>query len=105
MYPCGGGAIAAQGAEGSWLMSRTPPDWSKTGTVAGYAEYLRKQADAICVLVICPHRSVFSVDPACAPEDAQRLVEEYVPRLAERVDVARKAKKGAARFEPERGPE
>jgi cysteine synthase len=82
-------------------MPRTPPDWTKTGTVAGYAKYLREQADAICVLVICPHRSVFSVDPACAPEDAQRLVEEYVPRLAERVDLARKEKKPAARLELE----
>jgi cysteine synthase len=82
-------------------MPRTPPDWTKTGTVAGYADYLRKQSDAICVLVICPHRSVFSVDPACAPEDAQRLVEEYVPRLAERVDLARKEKKAAARLELE----
>jgi cysteine synthase len=80
---------------------KTPPDWTKTGTVAGYAEYLRKQSDAICVLVICPHRSVFCVDPVCAPEDAQRLVEEYVPRLAERVEQARKEKKKAARLEME----
>lgn len=84
------------------MSNRTPPDWTKTGTVAGYADYLRKQADAICVLVICPHRSVFSVDPACAPEDAERLVKEYVPRLAERVDLARKEKKTAARLELER---
>jgi len=81
------------------LANRPPPDWTKTGTVAGYADYLRKQSDAICVLVICPHRSVFSVDPNCAPEDAQRLVEEYVPRLAERVDLARKEKKQASRLE------
>jgi hypothetical protein len=64
-------------------MPRTPPDWTKTGTVAGYAD---------------------SVDPVCAPEDAQRLVEEYVPRLAEKVHVARKEKK-AARLEHERVPE
>jgi cysteine synthase len=83
-------------------MPKPPPDWTKTGTVAGYADYLRKSADAICVLVICPHRSVFSVDPACAPEDAQRLVEEYVPRLAERAELARKEKKQAARLELER---
>ena len=78
-------------------MPKTPPDWTKTGTVAGYADYLRKSADAICVLVICPHRSVFSVDPACAPED--------VPRLAERVELARKEKRQAARLELEGVPE
>lgn len=80
-------------------MNRTPPDWAKTGTVAGYAEYLRKQSDAICVLVIRPHDSVFAVDPVCRPEDAEELVKEYVPRLAERVDLARKEKKQAARLE------
>lgn len=80
-------------------MSRTPSDWTKTGTVAGYAEYLRKQSDAICVLVIRPHDSVFAVDPRCAPADAEQLVKDYVPRLAERVDLARKEKKTAARLE------
>jgi cysteine synthase len=74
---------------------RTPPDWTKTGTVAGYADYLRKQSDAICVLVIRPHDSVFAVDPKCAPADAEDLVKEYISRLAERVDLARKEKKQA----------
>lgn len=80
-------------------MAKQAPDWTKTGTVAGYAEYLRKQSDAICVLVIRPHDSVFAVDPRCAPADAEELVKDYVPRLAERVDVARKEKKAAARLE------
>lgn len=80
-------------------MSQTPPDWTRTGTVAGYAEYLRKQGDAICVLVIRPHDSVFAVDPRCAPEDAERLVIDYVPRLAGRVEAARREKKQAARLE------
>jgi cysteine synthase len=80
-------------------MPKTPPDWTRTGTVEGYAGYLRKSSDAICVLVIRPHDSVFAVDPRCAPEDAQRLVEEYVPRLAAQVHHARLAKKQAARLE------
>ena len=79
-------------------MARTPPDWTKTGTVAGYAEYLRKQSDAICVLVIRPHDSVFAVDPKCAPADAEQLVTFYVPRLASRVDYERTQKKQAARL-------
>lgn len=74
------------------------PDWTKTGTVAGYAEYLRKSGDAICVLVIRPHDSVFTVDPRCSPEDAEQLVKDYLPRLAERVNQARLDKKPAARL-------
>jgi cysteine synthase len=80
-------------------MPKTPPDWTRTGAVAGYAEYLRKSSDAICVLVIRPHDSVFAVDPDCAPSDAERLVIDYVPRLAERVEAARREKKQAARLE------
>lgn len=81
------------------------PDWTKTGTVAGYAEYLRKQSDAICVLVIRPNDSVFAVDPQCTPTDAGELCAEYLPRLMQRVEHARKEKKQAARLELERVPE
>jgi hypothetical protein len=81
------------------VMPKTPPDWTRTGTVAGYAEYLRKQGDAICVLVIRPHDSVFAVDPRCAPADAEQLVKDYISRLASRVEVARCEKKQAARME------
>ncbi len=44
------------------------------------------------------------VDPRCAPADAEQLVKDYVPRLAERVEVARKEKKTAARPELGAGP-
>ncbi len=81
------------------MADKKGPDWTRTGTVAGYAEYLRKQGDAICVLVIRPHDSVFAVDPRCAPEDAERLASEYVPRLAAQVENARREKKQAARLE------
>lgn len=86
-------------------MPKTPPDWTRTGTVAGYAEYLRKSADAICVLVIRPHDSVFAVDPLCPPQDAERLVIDYVPHLAGRVEAARREKRQAARLELGRCPE
>jgi len=84
---------------------RTPPDWTRTGTVVGYAEYLRKQSDAICVLVIRPHDSVFAVDPRCAPSDAEQLVVDYLPRLACKVAQARIEKKQAARLEFDPCPE
>lgn len=79
-------------------MPKAPPDWTRTGTVEGYAEWLRKQSDAICVLVIRPHDSVFAVDPRCAPADAEQLVTQYIPRLAGRVEQARREKKAAARL-------
>jgi len=82
-----------------------PPDWTRTGTVAGYAEWLRSKSDAICVLVVRPNDSVFAVDPRCAPSDAEERCNAYLPRLAMRVDQARKEKKPAARLELERVPE
>jgi cysteine synthase len=81
------------------VTNRKPPDWTKTGTLAGYAEYLRRQSDAICVVVIRANDSVLAVDPRCAPSDAVELAKLYVPRLAERVDLARNEKKKAARLE------
>jgi hypothetical protein len=79
--------------------NRKPPDWTRTGTVAGYADYIRKSADAICVLVIRPNDAVFSVDPKCTPADARWLVEEYVPSLAAGVDKTRKETGKPARLE------
>jgi len=78
---------------------RPPPDWTRTGTLVGFADSLRRNSDAICVLVIRPHDSVFSVDPRCKPEDAAERVLEYLPRLAGRVEETRRDKKQAARLE------
>lgn len=77
-------------------MAGKGPDWTKTGTLVAYAEWLRSKSDAICVVVIRPHDSTFAVDPRCKPEDAQTLVERYIPRLAGAVNFARKEKKPAA---------
>ena len=71
------------------------PDWTKTGTIGGYAKWLLEKSDAICVLVIRPHDSVFAVDPRCKPADAEQLVKDYVPLLAGRVEEARRGKKAA----------
>ena len=75
------------------------PDWAKTGTVEGYAEWLRGKSDALCVLVIRPHDSVFAVDPGCSAADAGGLCAEYLPRLMQRVEHARKEKRKAGRLE------
>ena len=45
------------------------PDWTKTGTVAGYAEWLRAKSDALCVVVIRPFSSVLAADPDLTPAD------------------------------------
>jgi len=80
-------------------MARKPLDWTKTGTVGAMSDWLLTSSDAICVLVIRAHDSVFAVDARCAPSDAEELVKEYVPRLAARVEEARREKKQAARLE------
>jgi len=86
-------------------MPRTPPDWTKTGTLTGYAESLRKQSGAVLVLVIRPHDSVLRVAPDCAPKEAQRLVELYLPRLAERVDLERRGEAKDTRLVYEGNPD
>jgi hypothetical protein len=80
-------------------MAKTAPDWTRTGTIVAYAEWLRSKSDAICVLVIRPNDSSFAVDPACKPEDAEELVKQYLPWLTSAVEHARQEKKKAARLE------
>lgn len=80
-------------------MPRKPLDWTKTGTVSAMSDWLLKSSDAICVLVIRPHDSVFAVDPNCPPSDAEGLVKQYLPFLTSRVAAARKEKKQAARLD------
>jgi cysteine synthase len=69
-------------------------DWTRTGTVAGYAEYLRKQSDALCVVVIRPFNSVLAADAAIAPADCEKRLQEELPSLIEEL---RKTKEMRAR--------
>jgi hypothetical protein len=78
---------------------RKPPDWTRTGTVAGYAKYLREQSGALCVLVIRVGDAVLAADPGLAPTDAAQLIVEYLPHLAGDLDASRKEKRPAARLE------
>ena len=77
-------------------------DWSKTGTVCGYAEYLRKQSDALCVVVIRPFNSVLAADPNLTPTDCGERLAEELPGLVMKLSEAREQKKKAARVEYER---
>lgn len=81
------------------MADRKPPDWTRTGTVAGYAKYLREQSGALCVIVIRVSDSVLAADPDLAPTDAADLVVQYLPRLAGDLEAARKEKRPAARLE------
>ena len=86
-------------------MPKTPPDWTKTGTVAGYAQYLRKQSDALCVVVIRPFNSVLAADPNLTPADCDKRLAEEIPGLLLALRQARAEKKKAARVEHDRCPE
>ena len=72
------------------MSDRAGRDWTKTGTICGYAEYLRKQSDAICVLVIRPSDAAFAIDPRCKVADAGELVIESLPDLLIRATEDRK---------------
>ena len=78
---------------------RRPPDWSKTGTVEGYADWLCKKSDALCVVVIRPFNSVLAADPDLTPADCGERLAEELPGLVLKLREARAAKKKAARVE------
>jgi cysteine synthase len=77
-------------------MSRSP-DWTKTGTIAGYAEYLRGKSDALAVIVIRVNDSALAADPLLAPEDIRERVTSHLPGLILDLVEARKEKRKAAR--------
>jgi hypothetical protein len=73
------------------------PDWTRTGTVEGYAEWVRAKSDAICVVVIRRDDAVLAADPRCSPSDAHQLIAERIPELASNLAIARSEKRKAAR--------
>lgn len=79
-------------------MPRPPLDWKKTGTVAAMAEWLRSDADALCVVVVRVNDAVLAADPKLMPDDAKDLVVERVIELARDLEAARKEKRKAARL-------
>ncbi|MGB7985080.1 MAG: hypothetical protein WCF54_07970 [Terracidiphilus sp.] len=83
-------------------MPKTAPDWTRTGTVEGYAEYLRKKSDALCVVVIRPFNSVLAADADISVADCQKRLLEEIPGLIGELHRARAEKKKAARVEHER---
>lgn len=80
------------------MSARKEPEWSKTGTVAGMADWLRKKSGALAVIVIRVDNSVLSADDELAPMDVRGLVHDHLPLLVS--DLARaRTEKRAARLE------
>lgn len=81
------------------------PDWSRTGTIVAYAEWLRKKAGAFAVIVVRRDDSALSSDPEIQPADVRDLVETACARLVDDIERARKEKRKAARAEYGEVPE
>ena len=75
------------------------PEWARTGTIVGYAEYLRGRADAFAVLILRRDDAALAVHPEIAPEDARELLLERVPALVADLAAARLEKRKAARMQ------
>jgi hypothetical protein len=78
---------------------RKTPDWTRTGTVAGYAEWLRKKSDALAVVVVRRDDAALAADPLLAPGDARELLLDRVPLCVADLAAARKEKRPAARLQ------
>jgi len=75
------------------------PDWTRTGTIVAYAEWLRSKSGALAVVVVRRDDAALAADLLLAPVDAQDLVIERVIDLARDLPAARKEKRKAARLE------
>jgi hypothetical protein len=78
---------------------RKGPDWTRTGTIVAYAEWLREKSSAFAVVVIRRDDSALAVDQEIAPLDAKGLVMSHLPGLVQDLAIARHEKRKAARLE------
>jgi hypothetical protein len=81
------------------MSSARNPDWSRTGTIVAYAEWLRSKSDALCVVVVRRDDATLAADSLVTPDDAKDIVIERVIDLARDLDDARKQKRKGARLE------
>lgn len=75
------------------------PDWTRTGTIVAYAEWLREKSAALAVVIVRVNDSALAADPRLAPADAEQVVMDHLPRLVANLATARQEKKRAARLE------
>ena len=81
------------------MASSKGPDWTKTGTIVAYAEWLREKSGALAVVIVRRDDAALAADPHLAALDAQELVEARVSLLADDLEAARREKRKAARLE------
>lgn len=79
-------------------MTRRNPDWTRTGTIAGYAEYLRKNAGAFAVLIVRRDDAVLACCEQMRPSDLCERILSDVPALMVDIPNAR-AERRPARVE------
>lgn len=75
------------------------PDWTRTGTIAAYAEWLRKKSGAFAVIIVRRDDAAMASDEEIRPLDVRDLVETACSRLVDDMELARKEKRPAARAE------
>jgi len=73
------------------------PDWTRTGTIVAYAEWLRAKSGAFAVLVLRRDDAALAVDGELAPADARELLRERMEPLVADLAAAREEKRKAAR--------
>jgi hypothetical protein len=76
-------------------------DLASTHSLESGAEWLRREAGALCVVVVRVNDAVLAADPGLAAGDAEELVNTYVMQLARGLEAARREKRKAARLEME----
>jgi hypothetical protein len=78
---------------------RKGPDWMKTGTIVAMSEWLRKNSNALCVVVIRRDDSSMAVAEGMPARDIPALLDEHLAALVADLEPARKEKRPAARAE------
>jgi hypothetical protein len=78
------------------------PDWTKTGTVVAYAEWLREKSGALAVVVVRRDDAALAADLTIKVADVGERIMDDLPALVLDLPKARAEKRKAARLE--RGP-
>jgi hypothetical protein len=81
------------------MSQRSQPDWTRTGTIVAYAEWLREKSGALAVVVVRRDDAALAADTQLAPADAKDLIDDRVSTLVWDLEAARKEKRKAARLE------
>lgn len=68
-------------------------DLTSRRSLAAAAEWLRKNSDAIAVIVVRGEDTVMAVHEDAAPHDAVETVRELLPAMAEEVNQERREKR------------